>query len=147
MTALGDRLRAMLVKASRLERERDTDARNTEVAAAAGEILRGMLQGAKSDGLELAHVVAVQVAQLEACYRSTVATVAELRDQLEQLRQASSEFRYAGTWKRGAAYKAGNFCTDDGSLWACLHDTTDRPGASTHWQLAVKRGRDGRDAP
>lgn len=71
---------------------------------------------------------------------------ATLHRRIDQLEEARREFRYCGTWQRGASYREGTFLTDDGSLWTCLRDTSARPGTSADWQLCVKRGRDGRDA-
>lgn len=56
-------------------------------------------------------------------------------------------FHYAGVWQEGETYSEHDFTTHKGGLWCCLHDgTTDRPGTSDRWQLAVKSGRPGRDA-
>ena len=56
---------------------------------------------------------------------------------------------YRGVWKAGDAYHPGDNVTYAGSLWVCLAPTAERPGeansAEKSWQLAVKRGADGRD--
>lgn len=52
---------------------------------------------------------------------------------------------YEGVWAAGREYAVDAFVTHSGSLWACRQQTTEQPGRSPHWQLAVKRGRDGRD--
>jgi hypothetical protein len=60
--------------------------------------------------------------------------------------------RYLGVWQSAQEYKRGDTVTYDGSMWICVWDTTRaRPGAaddsqSRAWTLAVRRGRDGRDA-
>jgi hypothetical protein len=52
--------------------------------------------------------------------------------------------KYFGIWDSGE-YKRHNMVTHAGSLWIALSDTTGKPGETDDWQLAVKRGRDGRD--
>ena len=79
--------------------------------------------------------------------RQHVAAVTKsLRDRVEVLEKQAAEFKYVGVWRDGANYRKNNFCTHDGSVWICLADTEGRPGQSLQWQLAVKRGRDGKDA-
>lgn len=56
---------------------------------------------------------------------------------------------YRGVWQKSAAYTRGDCVTFGGSLWhangPAAPDT--KPGdGSTTWQLAVKRGQDGRSA-
>jgi len=54
---------------------------------------------------------------------------------------------YQGVWQKGARYTRGDLVTFGGSVW---HANTDpapdaKPGdGSSTWQLAVKRGQDGR---
>jgi integrin beta 3 len=52
----------------------------------------------------------------------------------------------AGVHKRGASYEKGDGVTHGGSYWIAIADTSETPGASNAWRLAVKRGRDGKDA-
>jgi hypothetical protein len=55
--------------------------------------------------------------------------------------------QYRGTFAVGTAYDVGDTVTHGGSLWHCNQSTKDRPGEGSHaWTLAVKRGRDGKDA-
>lgn len=49
--------------------------------------------------------------------------------------------RYVGTWKGGTEYRRGNFVTHAGSLWHANTDTSEIPGKSNDWTLAVKSGR------
>lgn len=49
-----------------------------------------------------------------------------------------------GVWREGA-YDKGDGVTWDGSYWIAQDKTTDKPGTSPAWRLAVKRGRDGKD--
>jgi hypothetical protein len=51
---------------------------------------------------------------------------------------------YLGVHEPGRRYEKGSFVSEAGSLLACLFATTQKPGDSPAWQLAVKRGRDGR---
>lgn len=54
---------------------------------------------------------------------------------------------YRGVFKDGEMYDRGNFVTWAGSLWSANENTTEKPGdGSKAWTLAVKRGRDGKDA-
>lgn len=50
-----------------------------------------------------------------------------------------------GVWRDGE-YKAGDAVTWAGSLWIAQKDTGSKPDSGDGWRLAVKRGRDGKDA-
>lgn len=50
-----------------------------------------------------------------------------------------------GVWRPGDFAK-GAAVTFGGSVWIAQRDTSDKPETSDAWRLAVKRGRDGRDA-
>jgi hypothetical protein len=50
----------------------------------------------------------------------------------------------AGVWTE-RAYVAGDAVTHGGSLFIAQAGTSERPGKSDDWRLAVKRGADGRD--
>jgi hypothetical protein len=52
---------------------------------------------------------------------------------------------YKGVWKPGA-YPAGSFVTHGGSMWHADKSTDFKPGEGGGWTLAVKSGRDGKDA-
>lgn len=83
-----------------------------------------------------------------------------LRDELTPIRRQMTELErrvaevetkgleFVGTFQRAATYRRGQAVSFDGSLWIALRDTQsgEEPGQSKAWQLAVKRGRDGRDA-
>jgi hypothetical protein len=56
------------------------------------------------------------------------------------------DFAYKGVYENGTKYVRGNFVTKGGSVWACLQNTSQVPGESADWQLAVKHGADGKDA-
>jgi len=52
-----------------------------------------------------------------------------------------------GVFKDGSEYDMGDGVTWGGSYWLAQDKTTDRPGeGSAAWRLAVKKGRDGKDA-
>ncbi len=51
-----------------------------------------------------------------------------------------------GVFKSGDDYEAGDGVTYAGSFWIAQKDTTESPGNSSDWRLAVKRGKDGKDA-
>jgi len=54
---------------------------------------------------------------------------------------------YRGVWTDGREYHSGDRVTWGGSEWHCTMPTQSKPGdGSKAWTLAVKRGRDGRDA-
>lgn len=52
---------------------------------------------------------------------------------------------YCGVFKEGEDYVPGDLVTWGGSLWHCDLETKDKPGTES-WTLAVKKGRDGKDA-
>ena len=51
---------------------------------------------------------------------------------------------YRGVWKSGE-YLTGDSVTFGACQWIAKADTTDKPGEGDAWQLAVRKGRDGRD--
>lgn len=50
-----------------------------------------------------------------------------------------------GVFKEGTTYCPGDGVTFGGSFWICRAETTDKPGTSDNFRLAVKKGRDGKD--
>ena len=57
------------------------------------------------------------------------------------------QVKYLGIWNAQKIYTIGNLVTDHGSMWHCVDTCVGaRPGSSDAWQLAVKRGSDGKDA-
>ncbi|WP_156752673.1 hypothetical protein [Mesorhizobium sp. WSM3873] len=69
-----------------------------------------------------------------------------LEERVKQLEERS--FEYKGVWKADERYKRGHFVTHSGSLWHCeLAGSGIVPGnGAAGWRLAVKAGRDGKDA-
>ncbi len=64
-------------------------------------------------------------------------TIAELK--------ARPTLKYMGVHEKAREYSPGEFVTWDGALWHCNVRTHDRPGISTDWVLAVKRGKDAKE--
>lgn len=50
-----------------------------------------------------------------------------------------------GVWSAGS-YQKGDGVTHGGSFFIAQEDTSEKPEAGNAWRLAVKRGRDGKDA-
>ena len=72
-----------------------------------------------------------------------------LEERITKLEEGSKGLEYRDVWDRSESYVKGDFVTHGGSLWACLRPAS--PGVSpgsapTTWRLAVKKGRDGKDA-
>ena len=57
-----------------------------------------------------------------------------------------SPINYDGVHREGKSYSRGTFVTFNGALWHANYATTAKPGNSSDWTLAVKKGRDGKDA-
>ena len=64
---------------------------------------------------------------------------------IDELESSRDGLTYKGVWKPGE-HRRGEFVTHQGSLWHCERQTQLKPGDSDDFTLAVKRGRDGRDA-
>jgi hypothetical protein len=61
--------------------------------------------------------------------------------------EARPTLKYVGVHQRGTTYQPGECVTSAGSLWIASRVTTGQPGdPDSGFTLAVKRGRDGRDA-
>ncbi len=70
--------------------------------------------------------------------------VAPLERRIKEL-EARPAMKYCGVFDATKVYHVGDFVTDGGSLWHCADTNIGaRPGSSEAWQLAVKRGRDGK---
>ncbi|MDF2810407.1 MAG: hypothetical protein K0S56_1438 [Microvirga sp.] len=54
--------------------------------------------------------------------------------------------KYFGVWQAANAYSRGALVTHKGSMWHANTDTSREPGEGKDWTLAVKSGRDGKDA-
>lgn len=51
-----------------------------------------------------------------------------------------------GVYSAGRLYRRGDGVTWAGSFWIAQEDTTEKPDTGKGWRLAVKKGRDGKDA-
>ena len=71
-----------------------------------------------------------------------VELIEDMAARIEDLERKQPQYR--GTWKAGCMYSQGSFITHDGSVFCAMQDTDTKPGTDATWQLAVKRGRDGR---
>lgn len=52
-----------------------------------------------------------------------------------------------GPWTAGATYAAGAGVSWDGGYWIAKTLTSDQPGSSDAWRLAVRRGKQGKEGP
>jgi hypothetical protein len=79
---------------------------------------------------------------------NTETIVVDLQLRVRELEQRPAGLRWLGIWDPERVYQRDEAVTDGGSVWACTESHRGRkPGQHpTHWRLAVKRGRDGRDA-
>jgi hypothetical protein len=76
-----------------------------------------------------------------------------LRNRIKALEQRCAELdaaierrSYQGVYDSERTYDEHNLVTMGGNIWIARRATSDRPGTSDAWTLAVKKGRDGRDA-
>ena len=51
-----------------------------------------------------------------------------------------------GVYSAGRLYRRGDGVTWAGSFWIAQEDTSEKPDTGKGWRLAVKKGRDGKDA-
>ncbi len=85
-------------------------------------------------------------ARMEEHAAETERRSAQRVQRLEERMAASSGLRYLGVHDEGEVYEAGDATTHAGSLWVARERTSSKPGIDGTWQLAVKRGKDGKDA-
>jgi hypothetical protein len=72
--------------------------------------------------------------------------LAPLESRLAELESRPPGLLYDGVWEAGKNYPRHTGVSQGGSVWVALVDTpTGPPGATADWQLACKRGRDGKD--
>jgi hypothetical protein len=67
---------------------------------------------------------------------------------IEELEARPAGLLYEGIYDKSVAYRKNQGVTANGSVWVALVDNPPRePGlANSGWRLAVKKGRDGKDA-
>ena len=80
--------------------------------------------------------------------RAIAPLVEELKAQKQRIAELEERgIRFRGAWRAAEDYRRGDLVTHDGSLWhANLDARAVRPGDGNIWTLAVKRGRDGKNA-
>ncbi len=89
---------------------------------------------------ELAAIINEQVAAMVAPLTARIAA-------LEEAMKQEKGLAYKGVYTAGEVYDAGSLVTFSGSLWHCDRLTKAKPGEDPAcWTLAVKKGRDGKDA-
>jgi hypothetical protein len=73
------------------------------------------------------------------------AATAPLVARIQELESRAKAWRFLGAWSEGMIAVPGNFCSHSGSTWACVEQTSQRPGTpNSGWLLSAKSGRDGR---
>jgi hypothetical protein len=69
----------------------------------------------------------------------------KLKTRIKEL-EARPALDYTGLHEPGRSYRKGQAVSHGGSVWIAMHDMPNAPGTpNSGWQLAVKRGRDGKD--
>jgi hypothetical protein len=90
-----------------------------------------------------------RVAELEKVLDAMLRTqgiIAWLNDRIEALEQRPV-LKYCGVYDEAKPYTPGNMVTHSGSIWHCKSACQGQKPPGHCWQLAVKHGRDGKDAP
>jgi hypothetical protein len=110
------------------------------------------LNGRLASGLENAvtDMVLLMASQkwqtLDVIATSIANVIGPLTERISTLESQLEQRSYKGVWQREASYREHNLVTFGGNIWIALKDTGAQPGQGDDWQLAVKKGRDGRDA-
>lgn len=79
--------------------------------------------------------------------KSAQAMIKHLCQHIEDMerRLTESPLQYRGVWRDGQTFPANSFVTFNGCVWHTEKATDRKPGEGD-WIMAVKRGRDGKDA-
>jgi hypothetical protein len=106
---------------------------------------------ARAPALAVADVAGLtrRVAELEKVLEAMLRTqgiIAWLNDRIEALEQRPT-VQYKGVYTDEAAYVPGHMVTHNGSVWHCKSACQGQRPPGNCWTLAVKHGRDGKDAP
>jgi hypothetical protein len=83
--------------------------------------------------------------QLAGAIDEAIARYTEPLEQRIKELEARPTLRYMGVFEEGIQYSPGEFVTCSGQVWHCHAPTRNSPPGNG-WQLAVKRGRDAREA-
>jgi hypothetical protein len=78
-------------------------------------------------------------------YNALQSVAEALKSQKDRLDVLESR-EYQGVHVEGREYTRGQTVTHKGGIWHCNRETKQRPGECSDWTLALKAGRDGRDA-
>ena len=94
-------------------------------------------------------LVAVVKDRLSTATTPMASRLAALESRIAEL-ESRKAMSYKGVYETDRTYEAGDAITDGGCVWVAKERTTIRPSytpeSAAVWTLAVKRGRDGRDA-
>ena len=83
---------------------------------------------------------------LDAIAECLAKAIGPLMKRVSTLEAQIEQRKYVGVWDQGTAYLQHNMVSYDGSVWFAKANTGSKPGTDGTWQLAVKKGRNGRDA-
>jgi hypothetical protein len=67
-------------------------------------------------------------------------------DQVKEFRHSVAVVLDRGIYKAGHEYEPGDAVSFGGSLWIAQAKTSEKPAGGEAWRLAVKKGRDAREA-
>lgn len=70
----------------------------------------------------------------------------EVQKQVAEVFAAQPILKYRDVYQAGTEYRPGEAVSWGGQVYIATEPTSAKPGDSKAWSLAVKRGRDGRDA-
>lgn len=85
-----------------------------------------------------------QKESIQRAFKERDALIDKLEKRIDELEAGG--VRYHGVWQAAQAYSRGALVTYDGSMWHANQSTNEQPGKSKAWTLAVKAGRDGKEA-
>jgi hypothetical protein len=94
----------------------------------------------------LAETIQLQASQDVTALRAHAERLARHKEELERRLKELEARDYRGVWASDKRYAKNAMVTFDGSLWIARSDSQSiRPGTSSAWQLAVRKGSDGKD--
>jgi hypothetical protein len=87
----------------------------------------------------------VSAAMIQGCIKYIGAAIEPLKARIAELeaKQSRPVMRFAGPWRRGDAYQAGDCCVYGGALWHCNSVSILQPGSTPDFTLCVKKGAAG----
>lgn len=112
--------------------------------AAAGE--RALVETRGLPGYERSTPAMRMASEARGSSMAMVRALAERVDDLER-RLAEGRVEYRGVWSAGQTYRRGHLVTLHGNIFHCNRPTAGKPSEDHDgWTLAVRKGRDGKDA-